>query len=148
MRKLNTLAILAPAALALSACGGSEADVPESDTAAEAPAAAEADTPAVPADPRATVDFAGTYEKLGEDGRKVSLTLNDDDTYSMVDGDKVETTGTYNWYSDNRRILIKEGEETMVYAVGDGALYKLDNADVVIEDQIDEAHMWRKAIRL
>ena len=136
MKFATRIAVAAPLALALAACGGAETEEPVvDDTAMEGVEVdlpeTEVSYPEVPVDARGTVDYQRTYTNTAADGRSSSITLGADDTYTMVDADGNETTGTFNWYSDNSRILIRENGESQVYGVADGALYRLadENAD-------------------
>lgn len=123
----------AACALALAACGDNDnVDERIVDTAQTDPNAVDVNLPAtqpdyplVPADARSTVDYAGTYSQRLPDGRERTITLGADDRYTIRDETGVETSGTYNWYSDNSRILIKRNGENEVYAIADGALYRL-----------------------
>ena len=136
MKTFTRLSIAAPLALALAACGGGEADdrvVDDGTTACVEVDVPEVDVeyPQVPVDSRGTVNYQRTYTNTDATGGTSSITLGADDSYTMVAADGTETTGTFNWYSDNSRILIREGGESQVYAVADGALYRLadENAD-------------------
>lgn len=150
MRMITTLAILAPAALALSACGASEEEVTDTDFGMDSGNAATDSTemPAVPANARSTVDFAGTYEQRSSDGRIRTVTLNTDDTYKMTDIEGVETTGTYSWYSDNSRILIKENGQNNVFAIADGAIYEMAGPDALTTGAMTEDQMFRKSLQI
>ncbi|MXO75671.1 hypothetical protein GRI40_10625 [Altererythrobacter aerius] len=142
------LALVAAGSLALAACGG--ADTAERDAAATTAAttgttatapAATATFPAVPANARTTVQYEGTYSQTGADGRASTLVLGPNDTWTMTAPDGTKTSGTYNWYSDNSRILI--GED--VYAIADGAIYKLASKDAAVTGPFTEAMTWRRA---
>ncbi len=137
MKHVTRMALAAPLALALAACGGNadtderivddgltegvDVDVPEVDVNA----------PEVPVDARGTVDYEQTYTNTDAAGGTTSITLGPDDDYTMVKADGTETSGTYSWYSDNSRILIRENGENMVFAIAEGTLYRLadENAD-------------------
>lgn len=136
------LAALAPLAFGLAACGDSDiVDERITGETGEMPTPGDVDLPDVPVEypevatnARATVDYVGTYSLSLPDGSERSITLNEDDTYSMRDESGAETTGTYNWYSDNSRILIREDGETQVYAIADGAIYRLPDANTPVSD--------------
>lgn len=128
MKAIRTALIAAPLALALAACGDNETAETEM---AEGPSPANVELPEVPVtypevplDARSTVDYEGTYAQSTPQGERM-ITLGDDDTYVMRDETGTETRGTFNWYSDNSRILIREDGETQVYAIADGAIYRL-----------------------
>ncbi|RDC59006.1 hypothetical protein HME9302_00183 [Alteripontixanthobacter maritimus] len=151
MRKILAFAALAPAALALTACGGETATDEGEVTTADAEATSDTvvasgdeDFPEVVADARNTVNYAGTYSQTGTDGSTTSLTLNDDGTYTARDAAGMETNGTYNWYSDNSRILIKEGDQNRVYAIADGAIYQLADADTPTDGAKSPAQTYRR----
>ncbi len=145
MRNSIKLALTAPLALAISACGDNT-KVDEQATGGDivAPANINVPTefPAVAVDARSSVNFAGTYDQRMADGRTRSITLNADDTYNARDENGVETTGTYNWYSDNSRILIGTGANKQVYAIADGAIYKLadENTPTTGDMTADQAY--------
>lgn len=147
MRMTFALAALAPAALMLSACGDSAADDENMDIET-APAEVPAEYPSVVTNARSTLEYAGTYEQRSSDGRIRTVTLGANDTYKMTDIEGVETTGTYNWYSDNSRILIKEGDETMVFAIADGTIYQMANAEAPINGTFSEDQAYRKSIQI
>ena len=147
MRKISTpilAAIIAPATLALAACGGDAEEVAGAgaDVATANPAAG---FPSVPADARDSVEWAGTYEQQSADGRVRMIALGDDDSYTMTDIDGVETTGTFNWYADNSRILMKQRDTDMVFAIADGAIYELSGPDAGTDGPFDNAQTWREA---
>lgn len=135
MKNITRIAFAAPLALALAACGDNDADETVTadvgtEVAAPAVPAALDSYPAIGAEARTAVNFDGTYTNTAADGTTSSVTLNSaDDSYTMTDASGVETTGNYNWYSDNSRILIKSGDETTVFGVADGVVYKMENAD-------------------
>ena len=117
--------ILPLAALALVAgCKGTAPEAVATDAmASEAamPGAMPAAMPALAADAK-KVMLAGTYA-----GAAGSLKLNSDMTYAMTGADGKSASGKYAWYSDNKRILLT-GDKS-VWAVADGALYKLASKD-------------------
>ncbi|WP_114520965.1 hypothetical protein [Altererythrobacter sp. ZODW24] len=132
MKNITRIAFAAPLALALAACGGNDAEetaTADAGTEAAAPAALDS-YPAIGAEARTAVAFDGTYTNTAADGTTSSITLNSaDDSYTMTDAGGVESAGNYNWYSDNSRILIKSGDDTTVFGVADGVIYKMENAD-------------------
>ncbi|MXP15468.1 hypothetical protein GRI44_11970 [Altererythrobacter confluentis] len=147
MRNSIKVAFAAPLALAISACGDKDAadqQVAAGGTETTAPVTtnAPAQMPAVAADARTSVQYAGAYDQRLPDGRTRTITLNADDTYTVRDENGVETTGTYNWYSDNSRILIGTGANKQVYAIADGAIYQLadENTPVTGAMTADQAY--------
>lgn len=134
------LAALAPLALGLAACGDSNnVDDRVVSTTENMDEAVDVDLPDIPVETpqvavnaRNTVDYAGTYSQQTQGGGERSITLNADDTYSMRDESGVETSGSFNWYSDNSRILIRQDGETQVYAIADGAIYRLPDENASI----------------
>ena len=107
MKKLIVIA----SALALSACGGSEAEAP---TEAE-------DTPMV----ENTVAFdqygsAGTYGGTSEDGTPWSSQLNADGTFEDTENGEVIRTGTWTDNEAGQTCFIPEGETAQeCYQMGD-----------------------------
>src|SRR5215207_2599844 len=130
------------AALALvSACNKGE-PVPEATP--EAPVeAAPAALPTVAANARTTLQYAGTYSQVGADGKATTLKLNPDDTYEWSDAAGKVTKGTYSWYKDGSRILLDAAGGKAVYALADGAVYKLADKDAPV-DTLTAEQMWRR----
>ena len=152
--RLALVTAVAPMALALSACGDdTEVDDRIVDTAETDPNAVEVnlpdgqlDYPTVPANARTSVDYAGTYSQSLPGGRTRSITLADGDRYTMRDENGVEISGTYNWYSDNSRILIKRDGRNEVYAIADGALYRLADENAPTTGKMTEEMTYRRAL--
>ena len=140
--------IAAPLVLALAACGGNDAaDTAEAGTETAAADVnlpqVEARFPSVAPDARTSVNYAGTYAQPVGAGQR-SVTLRTDGTYTMRDENGVETSGSYNWYSDNTRILIKQGDQNMVYAIANGALYRMPDANAPTTGTMTEEQTWRR----
>lgn len=134
MQPRFTFAFAAIAALALAACN-SEPNEPDDrivDTAEIDPNAVNvnlpdgaAEFPEVPVNARTSVNYQGEYSQSLPNGRSRTITLGANDRYTLRDESGAESAGTYNWYSDNSRILIRRNGETEVYAIADGALYRM-----------------------
>lgn len=155
MQPRFTFALAATAALALAACNvePNEPDDRIVDTAEADPNAVDVDLPRVPVEypevpvnARTSVDYAGSYAQTQRDGRTQTITLRDDDTYTLRDADGTETTGTYNWYSDNSRILIRRNGQNEVYAVADGALYRLPDENASTAGRRTEEQTYRRVV--
>lgn len=152
MRRTYSTALLAGAALALAACGdgpdGRDADSAERTAQGidvelpEVPV----EYPEVPLDARGTVDYAGTYSQRLGDGRERVIRLGEDDTFTMRDEDGVETSGTFNWYSDNSRILIRNGGDKQVFAVADGAIYRLADENAATDGPMTREQAYVRVI--
>lgn len=140
--------LAAASSLALAACGSNKPAPEPTESAADAAAAAIAPAPTgfptVPANARTAVKYQGSYSTTGADGKSSTLLLGEGDTWTMTGPDGKQTKGTFNWYSDNSRILIKNGDTTDVYAVADGAIYKLAGKDAPINGPMTEAMTWRR----
>lgn len=118
MRRL----ILPLAALALVAgCKGKAPEATASDAVATVSEAAAA-LPSLPADPKTSVTVAGSYASAGS-----TLTLGADDSASLTGADGKVVKGKWAWYADGKRILLTADKS--VWAVADGALYKLASKD-------------------
>jgi len=130
------------AVAALSACK-KEAPAPEA-TEAAAPAAAPAALPTVAANARTTVQFAGSYTQTGADGKTSTLKLNADDTYELTGADGKTVKGGFNWYKDGSRLLLDDAGGKAIYAVADGAVYKLADKDAPTTGLTAE-QMWTRA---
>ena len=127
MRTKALFAAILPIAFGLSACGSdpepAEIDGSGFDTQADTSVA----YPEAPLNARGTIDYQGSYSQRGSDGAGRTITLGANDGYTIRNADGTETSGTFNWYSDNSRILIQEDGENQVYAVADGYLYRLSD---------------------
>ncbi|MCT2559970.1 copper resistance protein NlpE [Tsuneonella sp. YG55] len=148
MRLATALPLAAPLALALAACGDTApADTADTDTAGVDVNLPQVDPrfPSVAPDARTSVNYAGTYAQPVGGGER-AITLRTDGTYVMRDPDGTETSGTYNWYDDNSRILIKAGGENQVYAIADGALYRMPDENASTTGTMTEAQTYRRVI--
>ena len=134
MRKL----ILPVMAFALVAgCKGNAPEAAATEAAETATMASAAEMPALPADPKATVTVAGSYASNG-----AVLVLGADDSATMTDAAGTVTKGKWAWYSDGKRILLTADKS--VWAVADGALYKLADKDAPLTGLTAE-QIWAKA---
>lgn len=136
--------ILPLAALALvSACNKAE-PVPEAaEQATIDPARTPAALPTVAANARTSLKYAGAYSQVGADGAVSTLKLNTDDTYEWTDAPGKVTKGTFSWYKDGSRILLDAAGGKAVYALADGAVYKLANKDAPV-DTLTAEQMWKR----
>lgn len=140
--------ILLPlAALAMiSACKKADPAPVATDTAmaSDAAIATPAAMPTVGANARTTLQFAGDYRQTSADGKATSLALAADESYVWTDATGKVTKGKFSWYKDGSTILLDEAGGKGVYAVADGAVYKLASKDAprtgFIADQ-----MWTRA---
>ncbi|MBS0481843.1 MAG: hypothetical protein JSR96_06745 [Proteobacteria bacterium] len=140
MRKV----LVAVAAIALVAgCKGKApaTDAGATDAAASggavAASAAPAALPTLPADPKATVTVAGSYASAG-----ATLKLGADNSAELTDAAGKATKGKWAWYSDGKRILLTADKS--VWAVADGALYKLAGKDAPLTGMTAD-QVWAKA---
>lgn len=131
------------AVAALSACK-KEAPAPEPTESAAAAAATPAALPAVPANARTTVQFAGSYSQTGADGKTATLKLSADDTYELTGADGKTVKGGFNWYKDGSRLLLDDAGGKAIFAVADGAVYKLADKDAPVTGLTAE-QMWTRA---
>lgn len=146
------LALAAPLALALSACGDTtpvedrviEPDRVETPSDVTLPTV-EVEYPAVPANARDTLDYAGTYERQTGDDEIGTITLRADDTYTLRAPDGTETTGSFAWGEPADRILIERDGATLAYAVAQDVLYTLPSADAPADGGRSEETTWRRA---
>ncbi|WP_309622287.1 hypothetical protein [Novosphingobium sp.] len=130
--------ILPLAALALVAgCKGKEPEAVATDAAATASEAAVA-LPALPENAKATVKPEGTYT-----AGAAKLMLAADMNAEMTDAAGKATTGKWAWYSDGKRIVFS-GDKS-VWAVADGALYKLASKDAPLTGMTAD-QVWTKAM--
>jgi len=142
MRHLIAFGAIAPLAL-LAACG-SEAPADEAATEEVAAAPTEPAMPTVPADSLDTVDYKGTYTLTRINGSKATVTLDPEDTsytYVAMNGD--ETDGSYSRVDGNRIMVEDFDGEPGYFAVADGAIYYLPDADTSVDDVII-SNMYRR----
>ena len=129
MRRL----ILPLAALAMvSACKKEATPVSSESEAAAAAATAEADAqvmPAVVANARTTLKFAGTYKQTAADGKMTALKLGADDSYEWTGADGKTVKGTFSWYKDGSTMMLDAAGGRGVFAIADGAVYKIADKD-------------------
>ncbi|MXO93060.1 hypothetical protein GRI62_05500 [Erythrobacter arachoides] len=129
MKTIIALVAAPVLALGVVACGGNDADAPteaniESDTAAN---------PMVP------TTAAGTYTSTTEDGTDLSLTLNGDGSYTMMQGGQQTEAGTW---EDNIRgtCLTAQGASETCYNIQPGTtagtVSITDNEGVVREFRV------------
>lgn len=150
-----TFALAATAALALAACDN-ERDVPDDrivPTAETDPNAVDVNLPDVPVEypevavnARETVDYAGTYTQGQANGRTRTITLGEDDTYTYRDESGTESRGTFNWYSDNSRILIRRDGRNEVYAIGENVLYRMADENAPTTGQKTAEQTYRRVV--
>ncbi len=148
MRFARAITLVAPLALGLAACGDTTPADEATSEAADVPVNLPKIDPRFPSvvpNARTSVDYAGTYAQPVANGER-SITLKTDGTYTMRDQNGVETTGTYNWYDDNSRILIKNNGENMVYAIADGTLYRMPDADSPTTGTMTEEQTYRRVV--
>ncbi len=134
MRKV----LISLAAVALIAgCKGKAPEAVATDTTATASDAVAAVMPALPANPKATAKVDGSYTNaMG------SLKLGTDMSAVMTGADGKAVTGKWAWYSDGKRILLTADKS--VWAVADGALYKLAGKDAALSGFTAD-QVWTKA---
>ena len=131
--------ILPLAALALVAgCKGKEPEAMATDTTAMASEAAVAAMPALPENAKATVKPAGTYASGA-----AKLMLAEDMNAEMTDAAGKVTKGKWAWYADGKRIVFS-GDKS-VWAVADGALYKLASKDAAMTGMTAD-QVWSKSM--
>lgn len=150
-----TFALAATAAFGLAACDN-EPDVPDDrivPVTESDPNAVDVNLPdvpieypEVPVNARETVDYAGSYGQPQAGGGTRTITLREDDTYTIREPSGTETEGTFNWYADNSRILIRRDGENEIYAVADGALYRLPDENASTSGPRTEGQTYRRVI--
>ena len=116
---------------------------PEPEPTAEASAEAPAPLPSVAVNARTSLNYTGTYSQVGADGAVTTLKLNADDTYEWSDAGGKVTKGTFTWYQDGARILLDAPGGNAVYALADGAVYKLADKDAPV-DTLTAQQMWKR----
>ncbi len=136
--------------LALALFAGCKGNAPAAeatgDAAAVASTAAATAMPAVATNARTTLKYAGSYAQTGADGKVTTLVLNADDTYSWTGADGKAVTGSLNWYKDGSTFLLDAAGGKAVFAVADGAVYKLANKDAP-RSGFTADQMWMRAAK-
>ncbi|MFC4294162.1 hypothetical protein ACFO0A_03710 [Novosphingobium tardum] len=135
--------LLPLAALAMVSACSKPAPAPEATATADVAAATPVALPTVGPNARTTLNYAGTYQQVGADGKVTSLKLNKDDTYEWTDATGKVTKGSFSWYKDGSRILLDAGAGKAVYAIADGAVYKLADKDAPV-DALTADQMWKR----
>jgi hypothetical protein len=136
--------ILPIAALALvTACKKEQPTQPAAPVEQEAAVATPAALPTVAANARTTLKYAGSYSQVDANGKATTLKLNADDTYEWSDADGKVTRGKFAWYKDGSRILLDAAGGKAVYAIADGAVFKLPNKDAPV-GSLTADQMWKR----
>ncbi|MGN3974918.1 hypothetical protein [Tsuneonella sp. SYSU-LHT278] len=146
MRLAYAIPLAAPLALSLASCGDTApAERADADSAGVDVDLPQVDPrfPSVAPDARTSVNYAGTYAQPVADGQR-SISLNTDGTYVLREPGGAETTGTYNWYADNSRILMKVDGRNEVYAIADGALYRMPDENAPTTGTMTEEQTYRR----
>ncbi|MXP26302.1 hypothetical protein GRI39_09665 [Altererythrobacter indicus] len=143
MRKIVSVIVAAPLALALAACG----ETTPAEQATPEPVAADVpvNLPTIPVNSLTTIEYAGTYSKDMGDGTTSHITLNSqDDTYQYDAGDGKVISGKYKRMDDGSRIELADfGGKPAIFAVGTGAIYRMDSADTPLTD-VKEVNMYSR----
>lgn len=133
-----------PLALSLASCGsqhqGESADDYASKVGGPASAlpstaaSAKEELPRPEADGRKAVAFAEPYAQIDTNtGAKRALKISQDGTFELTENGRV-TRGTYTWLSDGKRLRLNGVSDRPIVLVAKGALYRLTNEDVPIDD--------------
>lgn len=144
MRKIVSIMVAAPLALALAACG----ETTPADEATPEPVAADVPVtlPTIPVNSLTTIEYAGTYSKDMGDGTSAHITLNTDDTYKYDAGDGKVISGKYTRMDDGSRVELADfGGKPAIFAVGTGAIYRMDSADTPLTE-VSEANMYSRDV--
>ena len=64
----------------------------------------------------------------------------------MRDENWVEPSRAYNWYDDNSRILIRTDDGNHVYAIADGAVYRMPDEQAPTTGTMTEQQTYRRVI--
>lgn len=140
--------VLPLAALAMVSACKKDAPVSEATDVASASASAAATAPvvmpAVTPGARTAGKYAGSYSQTGADGKVSTLKLAADDTYELTGADGKAVKGAFSWYKDGSRILLDAAGGKAIYAVADGAVYKLADKDAPLSGFTAD-QMWTRA---
>jgi hypothetical protein len=146
---MRTLLLLAPLAL-LAACNNADTAEKGGDAATVGAAAVAEPAMTVVADAENAIDWTGTYTGTDASGAALSLTLNRGDTYSWsstpAGGTATTATGNFNWYRDGNRILLDDAGGNAIYAVGNGVIFRMANADAPTTGTMDRATALIRAV--
>ena len=119
--RIKPLLATAGSSVLLAACGeATPVDEFEPQPMETAPAAA-VDLPAIPENSLGTVDFPGSYSRMGS-----TLVLNEDETYRFMASNGEVMTGTYTRMEDGSRIRLEDFDGgPAFFSVGRDAIYRL-----------------------
>lgn len=120
MRMKPLLTAAAPLAL-LAACGEATPVEEFEPQPMETAPAAVVDLPEIPANSLGTVDFPGSYSRMGS-----TLVLDEDGTYDFLAANGERITGTYSRMEDGSRIRLEDFDGgPAFFSVGRDAIYRL-----------------------
>ena len=85
--------------------------------------------PAVAANARTALKYAGAYNQTNVDGKITTLKLGADDSYEWTAADGKIVKGSFSWYKDGSTIMLDAAGGKGVYAIADGAIYKIADKD-------------------
>lgn len=135
---LGKTAVLVPLCLALVACGKREpAESPEDFAARLKGTAIQPSNPAnlsaVAENGKAAIKTSQTYSQKGPDGTVNGLQFKTDGTF-MLHEDGKTVQGTYEWLPDGKRLRLKGVEKRPIVLIANGALYRMTNEQVPLDD--------------
>jgi hypothetical protein len=133
----------------LSACGGSNepggesaddfasrinGSAPTAAGAQQTNAAPRPDLPQPAANGREGLAAGAAYVQASADGTVThGLTIQPDGSFELIENGQ-KTNGTYEWLPDGRRLRLNGVETRPIVLVADGALYRLTNENVPLDD--------------
>lgn len=138
-------------ALTLAACGsgtdntdsaddfaarlnGESAPAADGNRAVAKKAGSQAHLPQAAANGRDAIRTDVMYTNAAFGGGERGLQLANDGTFSLREEDGTTLSGSYEWLPDGRRLRLKGVESNPIVIVADGALYRVMNEDVPLDD--------------
>jgi len=142
--RIQTSLIALAALAALTACSRSDEGESAEDYAARMGGAQQAgisgrdlNLPKVVENGREALSYAEAYVQTAADGTKQGLTINSDGTFVLLENGKT-VSGRYEWLPDGKRLRLLGVEFRPIVMVGDGAIYRMTNEDVPLDDTAPE----------
>jgi len=93
--------------------------------------------PKVAEDGRKTLSYAHAYVQSAADGTKQGLTINHDGSFVLMENGRT-VSGRYEWLTDGKRLRLLGVESRPIVMVADGAIYRMTNEDVPLDDTAPE----------
>lgn len=136
--KLRNSALLLPICLALLACGERQPAESSDEFAARLKGTAikpvnKAELPTVAENGKTAIQTSVPYSQKAPDGSVSGLQFKTDGTFQLNEDGKT-ISGTYTWLPDGKRLRLNGVEKRPIVLIANGALYRMTNEDVPLDD--------------